>query len=236
MCNELYFIPIIAKALGQKDTQQSLKQAFEQIKLLGANSGYEKGYEQFRWFMDSVNQHTKKKPGIQLKSALAKELIVELATDTFEGSSEDKKKALNIVKSNPQWQKEYDKLVAEIEELSRVPEDIEILLSQNNKPFKSIKFADIPGYKTIDKIVAGLYKVSYAWGQTIWEGQLADQDLIWAIAYPGRPFDLAADTTGQESQPVKQIDLFGGKIIIQIYPGIEGGSMKITMNKAEDTE
>jgi len=236
MSNELYFIPIIAKALGQKDTQQSLKQAFEQIKSLGTNPDHENGYGQFQRFMDLVNQHTKKRPDIQLKSALVKELIVELATDTFEGSCEDKKKALNIVKSNPQWQKEYDKLIAEIEELSRIPKDIEILLSRNNKPFKSIKFADIPGSKTIDKIAAGLYKVSFASGQMIWEGQLTDQDLVWAMAYPGRPFDMAADTTGQGPQPVKQIDLFEGKIIIQIYPSIEGGSMKITMNKAEDTE
>ncbi len=236
MSNELYFIPIIATALGQKDTQQSLTQAFEQIKSLGANPDYENGYGQFQRFMDSVNQHTKKKPGIQLKSALAKELIVELATGTFEGRSEDKEKALNIIKSNPQWQKEYDKLISEIEELSRIPEDIEILLSLNNKSFKSIKFADIPGSKTIDKIAAGLYKISFATGQTIWEGQLTDQDLVWAMAYPGRPFDMAADTKGQGPQPTKQIDLFEGKIIIQIYPSIEGGSMKITMNKAEDTE
>jgi hypothetical protein len=236
MSNELYFIPIITKALGQKDTQQSLTQAFEQIKSLGANPDYENGYGQFQRFMDSVNQHTKKKPGIQLKSALAKELIVELATDTFEGSSEDKEKALNIIKSNPQWQKEYDKLIAEIEELSRIPEDIEILLSRNNKPFKSIKFADIPGSKTIDKIAAGLYKISFASGQIIWEGRLTEQNLIWTMAYPGKPFDMAADTTGQGPQSVKQIDLFEGKIIIQIYPGIEAGSMKITMTKAEDTE
>ena len=119
MGNELYFISIIAKALKQKDTEQSLKQAFEEIESLGIKPGYEQGFEQFQQFMNTVNEQTKKKgTGDQLRTEIAKQLIVELATDTFEGTDEDKRKVLSIIKSNPQWRKEYDQLVTEIEELS----------------------------------------------------------------------------------------------------------------------
>jgi len=237
MSNELYFISIIAKALEQKDTEQSLKQAFDQIKSLGTEPGYEQGFEQFQQFMDTVNKQVKNNDsGNQLRTQIAKELIVELATDTFEGSDEDKKKVLSIIQSNPQWRKEYDQLIAEIEELSQVPETIEVLVSRDNKPFKSVTFSDIPGSKTIDRITAGLYDISFASGRTIWKGELTAQAIVWAKAYPGRPFDMAADTTGKGPEPTKQISLFDGEIIIQIYPSIESGSMKITINAVKDSQ
>ena len=119
MSNELYFISIIAKALEQKDTEGSLKQAFEEIQSLGAKPEYGQGFQQFQQFMDTVNKQVKKRgANDRLKTEIAKQLIVELATDTFEGTDEDKRKALSIIKSNPQWREEYDQLVTEIEELS----------------------------------------------------------------------------------------------------------------------
>jgi hypothetical protein len=236
MSNELYFISIIAKALQQKDTEQSLRQAFEEIESLGTSPGYEQGYKQFQQFMGTVNKGAKNKTSdSQFRDEIAKELIVELATDTFEGSEEDKNKALHIIKSNPQWKDEYDKLVGEIEELSRFPEAVEILILRDNKSFKSVTFDDIPGSKTIDGIMAGLYDISFTSGKSIWKGQLTRQSTVWAEAYPGRPFDLAADTEGKVPEPAKQITLFDGDIIIQIYPSIESGSMKITINAVKDS-
>lgn len=234
MNNDLYFIEIISKALNSKDAEASLKQAFEQIKSLGAKPGYEQGFEQFQQFMDIVNTHAKKKETDTLNADLVSELIIDLATDGFEGSDEDKNKALRIIKSNPVWRKEYDQLVADIEQLNRGPAGIEVLVSRDNKPFKSITFTEIPGSKTIDRVTAGLYNISFASGRAIWEGELTEQTTVWARAYPGRPFDLAADTTGKKPEPTKQISLFDGDIIIHVFPSIESGSMKITINKAGD--
>ena len=61
MSDDLYFIPIIAKALQQKDTEQALLQAFEQIKSLGRKPQYQQGLAQFEQFMASANSHAKKK-------------------------------------------------------------------------------------------------------------------------------------------------------------------------------
>lgn len=234
MNNDLYFIEIISKALGSKDTESSLKQAFEQIKSLGAKPGYEQGFEQFRQFMDIVNTHAKKKETDTLNADLVSELIVDLATDDFEGSDEDKNKALRIIRSNPVWRKEYDQLVADIELLNRRPAGIEVSVSCDDKPVKSLIFTEIPGSKTIDRITAGLYNITFASGRTIWKGELTEQAIVWARAYPGRPFDLAADTTGKRPAPTKEISLFDGEIIIQVFASIESGSMKITINKAGD--
>jgi len=231
MSNELYFISIIAKALEQKDTEGSLKQAFEEIQSLGAKPEYGQGFQQFQQFMDTVNKQVKKKGSDnRFKTEIARQLIVELATDTFEGSDEDKKKALGIIKSNPQWREEYDKLVDEIEELSQVPESIEILISRDNKWFESVTFMEVPGTKGIDRITAGVYNVAFATGQAIWEGKLTEEYLLWGKAYPGRPVRLAADTTGEKSEPTKEISVLDGKIIIRVFPSIESGRIEITMN------
>jgi len=234
MNNDLYFIEIISKALGSKDTESSLKQAFEEIKSLGAKPGYEQGFEQFQQFMDIVNTHTKKKETDTLNADLISELIIDLATDGFEGSDEDKNKALRIIKSNPVWRKEYDQLVADMEQLNSRPAGIEVIVSRNDKPFESITFTEIPGSKTIDRITAGLYNITFASGRTIWKGELTEQAIVWARAYPGRAFDLAADTTGKKPEPTKEISLFDGDVIIQVFPSIESGSMTITINKAGD--
>ena len=237
MSNDLYFISIIAKALEQKDSEQSLKQAFEEIKSLGTKSGYEQGFQQFQQFMNTVNEQAKKEGADdQLKTEIAKQLIVELATDTFEGTDEDKRKALSIIKSNPQWRKEYDQLVAEIEELSQVPESIEILISRDNKPFKSVTFMEVPGTKGIDRIIAGVYNIAFAAGRIIWEGELTEQNLLWGKAYPGRHVKLAADTTGQKSEPTKEISVLDGEIIIRVFPSIESGRIEITMNAPGDSQ
>ena len=235
MNNDLYFIEIISKAFEQKDTEVSLKQAFDKIKSLGSKPEYEQGFRQFRQFMDIVNTHAKKKEKDTLNADLVSKLIIDLATDGFEGSDQDKQKALDIIKSNLAWRKEYDQLVADIELLNRRPPGIEVSVSCDDKPFKSLIFTEIPGSKTIDRITAGLYNIIFASGRTIWKGEIAEQAIVWASAYPGRPFDLAADTTGKRPEPTKEISLFDGEIIIQIFPSIESGSMKITINKAGDT-
>ena len=233
MSNDLYFIPIIAKALDQKDTKESLKKAFDKIKSLGSKPEYEQGFQQFQQFMDVV---ARKQETDTLDADLVSELIIDLATDGFEGSDEDKQRALSIIKSNPRLRKEYDQLVTDIEQLNRRPAGVEISISRDNKWFKSVTLMEIPGSKGIDRIAAGIYNISFATGQVIWEGELTVEDLVWAKAYPGRNFDLAADTTGLKPEPTKEISVFDGEITIQVFPSVESGSMKITINKIRDSQ
>ncbi len=187
--------------------------------------------------MDVVSKRVeKKRSGEALRVELARELIIDLASDAFEGSAEDKRKALSIIRSNPQWRKEYDQLVGEIEELSQIPEGVEISVSRENKPLKSVTFLKLPGSETIDNVTPGHYNIAFATGRLIWEGELTEQDLIWVKAYPGKPFEMAADTTEREAKPTKQISAFEDQINIEVFAGIESGRMTITMNAARDSQ
>ena len=233
MSNDLYFIPIIAKALDQKDTEESLKKAFKKIKSLGSMPEYEQGFQQFQQFMDVV---ARKQETDALDADLVSELIIDLATDGFEGSDEDKQNALSIIKSHPRLKKEYDQLVTDIEQLNQRPPGVEVSISRENKDFKSVTFMEVPGSKTIDKITEGIYNIAFATGELIWEGKLTAQDLIWVEAYPGRSFDLAADTTGLKPEPTKEISVFDGDIIIRVFAGLENGRVEIIINAMKDSQ
>ena len=159
-----------------------------------------------------------------------------MATDAFEGSVEDKQRVLSIIRSNPQWRKEYDQLVGEIGELSQVPEGVEISVSRENKPLKSVTFTKFPGSETIDNVTPGHYNIAFATGRLIWEGELTEQDLIWVKAYPGKPFEVAAETTEREPAPTKQISVFEGQINIEVFAGIESGRTRITIKASGDPQ
>lgn len=193
MNHDLYFIPIITKALQQKDTKIALKDAFKQIKTLGCKPEYQQGYKQFERFMDSVAGHVEKDEEIP---------------DDF----------------------------AAIEKLCQFPDNLTILISQDNKPFRTITFSDIPEVNTIDSIIPGNYSISLAGGRVIWEGEITAQDIVWAKARPKEPFKLAADTTSRKAKPAKAFNLFEGQIVIRLFAGLENGSMEIEMNKSKETE
>ena len=56
MANELYFIPILAKALRQSDPKAAFLDAFDTIKTLGSEPEYQEGYHQFIRFMDVFSE------------------------------------------------------------------------------------------------------------------------------------------------------------------------------------
>jgi hypothetical protein len=236
MDNDLYFIPIIAKALQQKDTEESLKQAFDEIESLGQRPDYQRGYQQFQRFMVAVNGRVKENESDLLEVNTVRALMTELATGTFEGSDEEQQMALRIVQSRLQWQDEYNTLVAEIEQLHKYPKGIGISIFRENELLESFTFMKIPDYKTIDNIIPGSYNIALATGRVIWQGQLDKRDLIWTEAYPGRALRLSADTGEPEGKPTKQSSVFDGEIMLQVFAGLESGRIKITMNLSGNSQ
>ena len=236
MDNDLYFIPIIARALQQKGTEESLKQAFDEIESLGQRPDYWQGYQQFRQFMVAVNGHVKENESDLLEVNTVRALMTELATGTFEGSDEEKQMALGIVQSRPQWRDEYDTLVAEIERLRKTPEGIGILVSRENELLESLTFTKIGDCKTIDNIIPGSYNIAFATGRVIWQDQLDKRDLVWTEAYPGQALRLSADTGQPEGEPTQQSSFFDGEIVLRVFAGLESGRIEITMNLSGNSQ
>lgn len=55
MNDDLYFIPILAKALEQSDVATALQTGFAEIEKVGAQPRYQRGYQQFLRFMQEAS-------------------------------------------------------------------------------------------------------------------------------------------------------------------------------------
>jgi hypothetical protein len=228
--NDMYFIVIIADAFRQANRQAALKEAFEKIKSLGQKDEYKSGYEQFERFMAAVDSHTKKNKARGLWDNIVKVLITELATDTFEGTDEQRQKILEIITSNPKWQKEYESLANEVQLISVPFEQIEISILRDEKTINTVQLTKKSCSKVLDKILPGLYKIVLSTGRVLWEGQLCDNELIWSKVFEGKPIKMAADSGSVKAKPTKSINLLAGEISLNIFAGIEAGSLEIKMN------
>ena len=235
MNDDLYFIPIIAKALQQRDPEESLRRAFDQIRSVGRQPRYGLGLEQFERFMATVEIHLKKSKAELPEVDVVSTLIAELVTETFEGSDEEKQKVLSIIQSQPQWRKEYANFAAEIERLDQRPQGIGISIFRENETFRSLMFTNIPDTKIICGITPGGYHISFTTGRLIWEGEFTERDLIWTRAFPGKPLELAADTTERKCNPTREISALDGEITIRVFAGLESSQIEITMKSAGDT-
>ena len=54
MADDLFFIPIIARALEEPRPKAAMLEAFEQIRAMGREPRYKRGYQQFAAFLDSA--------------------------------------------------------------------------------------------------------------------------------------------------------------------------------------
>jgi len=211
MPNELYFIPIIAKALRQKDTKKALQNAFMEITNLGKQSAYKEGFSQFQRFMKEIYQN----------SSLKK----------ISGDLEDNIEPLiDLIMSQPDWEKQYDDLISEFQ----LEYNLEIQLEKNNELLWKTTITPNGFSATIKNIVPGDYIVKLNTGRILWEDTLSEKDLLWAKAYPEKPIDLAADTGIEIRKPTKEFSLLNSEIVIRVFPGIESGYIKIE-KKTMDT-
>ncbi len=87
------------------------------------------------------------------------------------------------------------------------------------------------GRWTIDNLQPGFYALSFDTGRVIWEGELTKNDLLWTLAFPGQDLPLAADTGEEAIQPSRQFHLLQGEIVLNVYPGLESGRIKLLMNR-----
>lgn len=225
--NLLYFISIIERALQSPDAERSLSDAFYEIKKKGSQKNYAKGYLNFELFMQEVYNRYK-----VIVIDHTRELIAMLGTGIFEGSQQDKESVLNIIRSHPKWETEYEAFcrMEAHEDLALVFPVIAVL---GEKGFVGqIPFTKVLGRESIDNIVPGNYKIKLVnTGLIIWEGCLAVEKLISFDADNNTNLPLAAG----DAIPTSNIDLLdNGEVILHTYAGIESGRIEIELTGQGD--
>jgi hypothetical protein len=226
MSNDLYFLPIIADALRQAEPKEALKAAFEEIKALGQRPQYEQGFLQFQRFMAEVKKNWERP--FQKPEDYAIDVIRWLALQAVGGLlKEDEAKAvLDLIGLDSRWKGEFEKLCQETSE-SEMPRIPEIIIERNGEHIASISCECLPITKEIGDVKPGQYAVRLDTGRLIWEGELTEQELLWASAFPGQNLDLAADTGEAIRRTTREITLLNGELIIRVFPEVESGCLEL---------
>jgi len=229
MSKDLYFIPIIADALKAPNVDEALERAFDKIRSLGRKPQYRQGLLQFEQFMHRVNQYDEKKSGSRQETVI-RTLMVELATDTFEGTDQERQAIMEAISSRSDWEDEYRRLVEDIEQLHRTPTVTKLFLLRDSKPFGSVEVSKNSLGGVIDGVTPGAYCLKLDTGRAIWQEVLAERDLLWTKAFPGQPLRAAADAGGAQAPATRRLSVLGGEITLLVFAGLECGSIEIRLN------
>ena len=82
-------------------------------------------------------------------------------------------------------------------------------------------------------IKPGAYQLVDSQGKGLWSTTLLERHLLWGKAYPGQPLPLAADDTNERRQKATiSASVLGGRLSIQVKPGLEFGSIELVLAPA----
>jgi len=228
---KLFFIPIIARALQSDDPRQALEEAFEEIRELGKESEYQEGYEQFREFIKTAMASSAEdsEHRVRLLKEAIHRLVHDLATDTFEGGEEQKEALLGILRSFPDWNAEYIRIVEDLQGLFPPGIELKLEVLKGNRRIGSFPISPDPA--TIGAITPANYTVQFSNGRILWEGELSKEHLIRAYAFPEKDLAMAAETEASKREPTKKISLLNGEITLSVFAGLEAGRIRIESAK-----
>lgn len=224
MRDDLYFVPILARAVGLPDTRRALKEAFARIRSLAPS--HPRGFAQFCDFMMAAAENYQGEEDQSTEQAVVERLIIELATESFEGGGDEKRAAQELVYSNRDGKRRLEALKGELDEFS-TPPVLHLVLYQDNRPRATIQFGAAEARQTVGKITPGTYRLELGTGRVIWEEQLGRKDLIWSAAFPGKALPLAADTGRHPRSATRESTSAGGSLVIRVVPDIEAGSIQV---------
>ncbi len=236
MPDDLYFIPLIVRALKQPDPDESLQAAFAEIQRLGKQAKCAQGYKQFQMFMDAAAQSPRE--ALQDRTALieviVKSLIEDLACGVFEGDASAETMALELIGSRQEWQEEYERSIQEGIDAPIAVDRFAVLLEDETQSVRSLEFSSQGGTGSFDTIPPGRYTLSLDTGLLLWGGELKASDLIWREAFPDEPLEMAAATGESAGRSTVDETLLEGELRMRVFPGIEHGQLKIELRPFND--
>jgi hypothetical protein len=233
MNQDLYFVPVIARALEQADRANALGRAFAEIEELGRQPVYSRRFENFHRFMAEVQRHAASDELHQVDVESIRELLVELATDTFDGNAEERQAVLDVILSQPRLTAEYEQLSATVGADGRKVKTTTINLLKGAELLTRIEFDREPPRASVGRVLPGDYSLALETGRVIWEGHLTARDLLWSAAFPERALDLAADTGGRPTTMTREEQLLGGELALRVFPGLESGRIEVELRLPE---
>jgi hypothetical protein len=218
--------------LGSDNPAVALMGAFKKIRDLGMTKEYKEGFAQFRLFMGKIIEaYVENSPDReQLIREDIHSLIIDLITDSFEGSKEEKKALIESFTRNDKWQTEYARIKSELADFIEPHPPIAIEVLKNGEAIASFAVSEVP-IKLLN-IDPGQYTIRLSTGRVLWEDQLLKKHLIWLDAYGDEDLPMAAKTEDDDTvRPTVSDPLMGGELTMAVIPGLKSGEIRFNHGK-----
>ena len=227
MTPSMYFVPIIERALMQPDPEAALIDAFTKIERIGQQPLFRSGHEQFVHFMaisvSRVAMHIR-----SLIRLTMRECISDLMFDQcFEYRCTPESFLDFYGKLFSGWRPEFERCKEDYDELVGQSHPAEVMILSNKQVIDSFRLKSVPANHFISDVVPGRYGVQLRTGRVLWEGEISANDVRWTLAFPNRPFVLAAATGPTVSTPSREIVVLGGELVVRVYPGLDTGRLEL---------
>jgi hypothetical protein len=230
--NDLYFIPILARALAEPDAPAAFRRAFQEIQRLGQEAGYARGLEQFERFLEAAVRHLDAQRCAWPAGAVARAILAELIADDASDTAELRRAVADVLQARPEWRAEHAALVAALGAATGTVGYPNLRVTGEGALLGIIHVEQVPGRGSISRITPGRYELAFETGRVLWADTLTQQDLVWSAAFPGRPLELAADTGISRPPATRQLPLLGAELILRVFPGVESGRMEVEVTVA----
>ncbi len=224
MSDELFFIPILARALEHRDRPAALRAAFREIAQRGRAATDARGYEQFLVFMDNVQAAR-----TEYDTLRRLDEYDEITHAAFDGAGHPAE-AERVGRELLHTSEQLDAYTRLFEELSELDDGESVAYVEVRRDGESIDVVRLERGRTTScstGVVPGSYEIRLDSGRLLWHGALRAQDCVWRDAFPGEPFHMAADTPEADHRPAQQFILMNGEVTIRVYPGLEAGHLEL---------
>jgi len=229
MTEDLRFVPLIEQALRAPDPKAALLKAFAQIKAAGEGTRPTEGPSPFDRFMDAVVRQAQSEqlPVDVDMTDIVRELMVELATNGFEGDEEERQAALDLIQSRPTWHDEYDALVAEARGSLAQSASASVSLERAGEAISTWPLETVRNGVSATGITPGTYRLKLDSGRVIWQGDLTEREVVWTRAHPGEPLGVAATRDAKPERPTLEANVLEGELILRVFPRLESGLIEV---------
>ncbi len=211
---DLYFLGLLTKAYDSPNPRKAIADALEQIRILGHQPEYQEGYRNYKAFLHEILANS------GLATDLAENILHKIETGDFkEISNEQLNALLEIVEDETLASPEaHDAALCELTLQTTEGQRWEIQLHPG-EPYE------------LQKMSPGEYTLALSNGREIWTGRIKPEHMIWSLAYPSEALPAAAAAWPAEITPTFTTRLLGGELLLETFPGIEHGSLRLRWNK-----
>lgn len=216
---DLYFLPLLIRALDAPDPAPALKNVFAEIVTLGRQEAYREGYEQFMAFMDRAVRSRE-------RYHQAGEDAIAPEKDVSSAEFQNEALLLDRLFNNPEAKRLLEELNDDAASLAVLAQRV-LMLEQDAQPRGRIEFAPGVPSAPLGPLAPGRYTLKMPTGRVLWEKTLAASDVLLTASSAESVLKMAAATKDEAAPPSVEALLLGGQLVLQIYRGVRGGQLII---------